>query len=1012
MARDPKHGPAQTIQEETQAASGGRVGIGHPTYGEVALKLLDNGYEPLPLVPGTKRPCVKKWQQISIGEAQVRSWVRTFPNAGVGLRTGNLVGIDIDVLDPDLAHQMGQIVEERFGATLMRVGRWPKRLYMARTDLPFAKQTIRKLEILGLGQQFVAFGVHPDTGRPYYWATGDTPLDVPLSDLPLANEATCLELLTELAALLPPIGAEQRRSRKGGASTNRNGPTRSSDGLVVDGRDGWLSSIAFHAVHDAVDAGQPLDADDLADRVWDRFAGSADLTRGKQNGRFVYGYGDALEKVRNKLSLHAAGRLPCRSLPDARPVEVAPALPVQDARQQLADTIGGFCTATEAWHAAGRISSVPRVGIRATVGLGKSAVSREQLLALQARLKEAGLPHRLLVFVPSLALADEAATGWKAEGVRVAVHRGYEARMPGLRQNMCQDLDMVRLAIASGQPVFPNACMRRGGGRCHNFDLCAKQDNLRQTETADIVVAAYDNLFTGLSINTDKVALMVIDEGCWERAIRTVTLGVEEITAIEVQDEPRLDDPAEEERAWTDLFGMRTLAANTVRANGTDPLSRRRVIDAGLTAGACREAAALEVLLRVDPGLQPGLAQAARRKAKDLSQDANRSLRREGLFLALAQLLEGDVDRDGRIRVLPPDPVTKAVRVQVTGLHTIDESLAHLPILHLDATLRPELVETVLPGLTVTEISAAMPNMHLTAVQGSFGKLTLVEDPKASPDENRRRRNRLQECVDHVRWEVARVSPRRVLVVTYKQIEPAFVGIPGVVTGHFKAIAGLDSYKDVALLIVIGRPLPGEDDIANLTSAYLGRLPEGGYRKVRRGVLMRDGSRRAVSAIEHEDPDAELLRAAVCMDEVIQAIGRGRGVNRSSANPLEVQVLADEALPLVHDRVVAWDTLVPDIFQRMLLAGCAVDSPADAVDLHPGLFQNVEQAKKALQRGVFGGHFPISNLYRDLSLKSARYRRQGRGRSWQRVWWIEDAPLTLPDRLEARFGPLAGWSPT
>jgi hypothetical protein len=1009
MARDPQFGPAQNIKEETEAASGGRVGTGHPTYAEVALKLLDNGYEPLPLVPGTKRPCVKEWQQISIGEAQVRSWVRTFPNAGVGLRTGNLVGIDIDVLDPDLAHQMGRIVEERIGATPMRVGRWPKQLYLARTDVPFSKQTIRKLELLGLGQQFVAFGLHPDTRKPYYWATDETPLDVPLADLPLVDEASCLDLLTELAALLPPIGAEQRRSRKGGASSLASGPTRNADGLVIDGRDSWLSSIAFHAVHDAVDAGQHLNEDMLASRVWDRFAGSTDLSRGKQDGRFAYGHGDALVKVRNKLSLHATDRLPARVVPDARPVEVAPSLPVEEARKQLADTIGKFCTATEAWHAASRTNSAPRVGIRATVGLGKSAVSREQLLALQARLKRAELPHRLLVFVPSLALADEAATGWATDGIRVAVHRGYEAKMPGLRQSMCQDLDMVRLAIASGQSVFPNACMRRGGARCHNFDLCAKQDNLRQTETADIIIAAYDNLFTGLSINTDNVALMVIDEGCWERAIKTVTIAVEEITAIEANDEPRLADPAEEERAWADLFRMRTFVANALRANGTGPLSRHQLIDVDLTADACREAAVLEVRLRVDPGLRPGMAQAARRRAADRSQDANRSLRREALFLALTQLLEGDVDRDGRICVLSPDPVTKAVKVQVTSLQAIDEGLARLPILHLNATLRPGIVETVLPGLTVTEISAAMPNMHLTAVQGSFGKSTLVEDPKASPDENRRRRNRLQECVDHVRWEAARVSPGRVLVVTYKQIEPAFAGTPGVVTGHFKAIAGLDSYKDVALLVVIGRPLPGEDDIANLTSAYLGRLPDGGYHRVRRCVLMRDGSRRAVLAIEHEDPDAELLRSAVCMDEVIQAIGRGRGVNRTAANPLEVQVLADEALPLVHDRVVGWDALVPDIFQRMLLAGCAVDSPADAAALHPGLFQNVEQAKKAFQRGSFGGQIPIDDLYRDLSLKSVCYRREGRGRSWQRVWWSEGPESKVQSQLMFKLGLVAAW---
>ena len=140
MARDPQFGPAQNKPDGTQAASGGRVGIGHPTYAEVALKLFDNGYEPLPLRAGDKAPLRRRHgRQITIDEAQVRRWVRTFPNAGVGLRTGNLVGIDIDVLDPDLAHQMGQIVEDRIGATPMRVGRWPKRLYLARTNVPFAE---------------------------------------------------------------------------------------------------------------------------------------------------------------------------------------------------------------------------------------------------------------------------------------------------------------------------------------------------------------------------------------------------------------------------------------------------------------------------------------------------------------------------------------------------------------------------------------------------------------------------------------------------------------------------------------------------------------------------------------------------------------------------------------------------------------------------------------------------------------------------------------------------------
>ncbi len=685
---------------------------------------------------------------------------------------------------------------------------------------------------------------------------------------------------------------------------------------------------------------------------------------------------------------------------------------MEEARKQLADTIAGFCGSAEAWLAPGRTEPGPRLGIRASVGLGKSAVSRQHILALQARLKKTGLPHRVLVFTPSLALADEAAAGWACDGGSVAVHRGYEAKLPGLGHAMCRDLDMVRLAIASGQSVFPNACMRRGGARCHNFDHCAKQDNLREIEQADVVLAAYDSIFTGIAVNPDALALMVIDEGCWERAIHRDRIGLAKIIAIDAVDVRRMNDLVEEARARDELYPIRQMAFAALQRNGTGTLSRPHVVEAGLSASLCTLAAELEVKLRVDPGLRPGLPQAARRRANDLSREANRSVRREALFHALARLLHGQDVRDGRVQILSPDPATGAVNVLVTGVHQLDDALAHLPILHLDATLRPQLTETMLPGLTVTEISADAPHMHLTAVQGSFGKSTLVEDPKASPEENRRRCNRLQECVDHVRWEAARVAPGRVLVVTYKQIESAFAGIPGVVTGHFKAIAGLDTFKDVALLIVIGRPLPGEDDIANLTSAYLGHVPMGGYHKVRRGLLMRDGSRRTISAIEHEDPDAEVLRLAVCADEVIQAIGRGRGVNRTTANPLEVQVLADEALPMVHDRVVAWDVMVPDIFQRMLLAGCAVDSAADAAALHPGLFQNVEQAKKALQRGVFGGHFPKSNVYRDLSLKSACYRRQGRGRSWQRVWWVKGDPHGVKTLLESKLGPLAGWRPS
>ena len=163
--------------------------------------------------------------------------------------------------------------------------------------------------------------------------------------------------------------------------------------------------------------------------------------------------------------------------------------------------------------------------------------------------------------------------------------------------------------------------------------------------------------------------------------------------------------------------------------------------------------------------------------------------------------------------------------------------------------------------------------------------------------------------------------------------------------------------------------------------------------------------------IEHEDPKAELMRAAVCDDEVIQAIGRARGVNRTAANPLEVQVLADVALPLIHDSVVLWDSVKPNLIQRMLIAGLAVDSPADASALHPELFDTVVAADHAFRRAGFNRQNPIGTTYREMAVKSAAYRRVGRGRSWQRAWWIAGTASDVRRPLETAIGKLAEWAP-
>ena len=144
-------------------------------------RLVANGYPILPIMPGTKKPGrfrngawsdYPDWTRHAerpTTENELGVW-QAWPEAGVGIVCGSVVAVDIDVLEPDLALLIEQLARERLGDTpALRIGRAPKRLLVYRAAEPFPGIRRAPLEVLGLGQQFVAHAVHPDTGRPYDW---------------------------------------------------------------------------------------------------------------------------------------------------------------------------------------------------------------------------------------------------------------------------------------------------------------------------------------------------------------------------------------------------------------------------------------------------------------------------------------------------------------------------------------------------------------------------------------------------------------------------------------------------------------------------------------------------------------------------------------------------------------------------------------------------------------------------------------------------------------------------
>ncbi len=181
---------------------------------QVGALLRDRGYPFLPIQPGTKKPGVcslGNWHDYpdwsrhcerETTEIEVDLW-GNWPGAGVGIAAGRVIGIDIDVLDADIAAKIEGLAKQMLGeTTAVRIGRAPKRLLVYRAVQPFAGFKYPPIEVLGQGQQFIAYGIHPDTRKPYDWPV-DTLADLPLSDLPAITEAQAREFAQEAYALIP-----------------------------------------------------------------------------------------------------------------------------------------------------------------------------------------------------------------------------------------------------------------------------------------------------------------------------------------------------------------------------------------------------------------------------------------------------------------------------------------------------------------------------------------------------------------------------------------------------------------------------------------------------------------------------------------------------------------------------------------------------------------------------------------------------------------------------------------
>ena len=152
--------------------------------------LISNGYKIIPIKKGSKIPATKGWTKIDADLNQLGKWISS-GFEGVGILCKNNPAVDIDILDEEVSHHMVKAVLQKYPGGLVRVGKAPKTLLAYRTDKPFKKVRsktyedmfgdLHAVEILGDGQQYVAYANHPKTLLPYEWhgdGNGESPLGI------------------------------------------------------------------------------------------------------------------------------------------------------------------------------------------------------------------------------------------------------------------------------------------------------------------------------------------------------------------------------------------------------------------------------------------------------------------------------------------------------------------------------------------------------------------------------------------------------------------------------------------------------------------------------------------------------------------------------------------------------------------------------------------------------------------------------------------------------------------
>jgi putative DNA primase/helicase len=617
--------------------------------------------------------------------------------------------------------------------------------------------------------------------------------------------------------------------------------------------------------------------------------------------------------------------------------------------------------------------------IRITTGVGKSDATRTAAANYVREAKKRGIPHRVAIYVPTHKLGEEARQRFP-EDISTALLQSRRATDIATGEPLCLNLPAVEAAEAIGEDVEKAACRkgRRGADPilCPFYETCGYQRQKEAAKQADIVFAAHQYLFAPPPVLTKNVGVVVIDEAFWQSGLSTSSkLAVDGLDA-ELQEFPVRDHDGKKNSDDTHHLAnlIQRLKSAVKSLPAGEYLTKAALLAAGLlpcekyeNGGSGATAARLEWRRKVDVGLLPGAGEeTCKRQAKQFGF-LGQLPKRAAMWQAVEELLSSPDDATGRLRTeIETTADGSVLYLRLNGRRDIHERIAKLPVIALDATLNLDIVKHFFPRIKLAlDLDVQAPHERVTQVVGlpvSKSSLSPRKPGTRRPEEEQRVANKRERLLTVVR---SLAAGRRCVVITNKNLTSFFDGAgPNIEVAHFNAIEGIDRWRNVDVLITIGRPLPSADAVEELAAALTGKpvtLPKHPPSRkgrqpqqmieVNKPVRLKSGAEWAVACRAFELPEAELIRQAVTEAAVMQAVGRARGVNRVPDNPAEVyMILHDTTVPIAVDEVVQFEDLEPTKIDSMIERGLVPQWGADAAKLYPDLWPTAQAAQKAYQR--------------------------------------------------------------